>query len=307
MHAEDLAKKTRAALLALAKQHSVKGVSRLRKQALVERLVKHLAVLPGSPPAPATTTPSVRLQKPQPTHLLAQLTHPSPQEQPLSLLSPAMVTQDLTEGTLPHPAQPEQEAADSKFFLGPQPTITVSEPATLPASYNDNRLVLLPRDAHWLYAYWDFSAERFSKAQNQLGSPTNSLILRVFDVTYIEFNGANAWSQMDIELTPFATNWYIEVPRADATYCVELGYRSPKEHFVALGRSNEATTPRAEESPSMRVRWFTPPRSPKAALQSPAVVVQEDVSRVSYQSARITLFGSSSENHPFSWGAVRKI
>jgi hypothetical protein len=161
--------------------------------------------------------------------------------------------------------QSEQEVTDSKFFLGAQPSPAVSEPDVLPASYNDNRIVLLARDPYGVYAYWDFNGAHWTQAQNQRDAEDDKLVLRIFDVTYIEFTGANSWSSTDVELTPFVTSWYAAVPRADAAYCAEIGYRSRSGRFVSLGRSNVAITPRDEVSPSMTVRWLTPPERRAAA------------------------------------------
>ena len=94
------------------------------------------------------------------------------------------------------------------------------------------------------------------------------LVLRVFDVTYVEFNGANAWSSTDVELPPFSTSWYVAVPRPDAAYCAEIGYHSYTGRFVTLGRSNVVTTPRMEVSPLTKVRWLTPPERQGTARQS---------------------------------------
>jgi hypothetical protein len=142
------------------------------------------------------------------------------------------------------PIQPErdqfdiaQAAAESKFFLGPQPEAFVVRQDALPASYDDNRLVLLARDPHWLYAYWDFAAMRFSNGHGRLAGHDHSLVLRLFDVTYLDFNGKNAWSAADIELAPFATSWYIPVPQAETAYCVEIGYRSQERTIRACSRS----------------------------------------------------------------------
>jgi len=134
--------------------------------------------------------------------------------------------------------------------------------------------------------------------------------LRVFDVTYIEFNGANAWSSTDVELTPFSTSWYVAVPRPDAAYCAEIGYRSPTGRFVSLGRSNIVTTPRVEASPITKVRWLTPPERRDAAAQnkdfsSPpvsAVTLAWDAA----QASASQLPAPSSDERPFSWGAVHK-
>lgn len=210
-----------------------------------------------------------------------------------------------------------QDIAESKFFLGAHTTDPLAEPETLPASYDDNRVVLLARDPHWLYVYWDFSSAHFSNMQDQFGFMNDGLVLKLFDVTHIEFNGSNAWSSTEIRLTPFATNWYIPVPQADTTYCVEIGYYLREGRFVALGRSNAITTPRAELVANTDVQWFTPPEL------RPAVPQREPVSRTPLvqegrngqkamtglpipETVAMPSPALSPAEHPFSWGAEHR-
>lgn len=323
MQVEDLAKQTRIQLLTFAKQHGVKGVSRLRKQELLDRLVQILSVQvsavssPGASSFAHTISETVTLTPPPVTAELLLTVKPAPaQPEALPLLAPRKMTEQernehAESASIPacqETDQCEQEAVDSKFFLGPQPHVTVSEPATLPASYNDNRVMLLARDPHWLYAYWDFSGEHLSRARNQLGGEAERLVLRVFDVTYIEFNGANAWSSMEIELAPFATNWYLSVPQADAAYCAEIGYRCGNGQFVSLGRSNVATTPRDDISPSTTVRWLTPPArrpsmAPNGSLPRSAFTQEHSVSSAD---GATMLPAPSSAERPSSWGSARR-
>lgn len=319
MHREDLGKQTRKALLALAQQHGVTGISRLRKPELIERLRQALASSPEGPPPAAASAPFIPSKKKPRAKSQRKKATPSPST---GLLSGRAFDLHLSE-QIGRPAPPEQSTApathdqldvaqavaESKFFLGSQPEAAVAPEEALPASYDDNRLVLLARDPHWLYAYWDFNATRFSDVHSRLEGNEHSLVLRVFDVTYLEFNGRNAWNVTDIELAPFATNWYIPVPQAETAYCAEIGYRSHNVQFVALGRSNIVTTPRADLSPSTSVRWLTPPErrmtTPSTTQTPRSTFAQEEAPGFSqHDHAAITL---SSAEHPFSWGASHKI
>lgn len=324
MQFEDLAKRTRQELLALAKQHGIKGVSRLRKKELADRLLQALSLHPQSvssptPPQLHSATPielATTANPPASSSALSVSTEAVEQsrrpEHSSDSPSPALLTDDspqespLTPSAAPPAVDLEQAAADSKFFLGPQPPAAVLEPDVLPASYDDNRIVLLARDPYWLYVYWDFNGERWTQAQNQRDAEDDRLVLRVFDVTYMEFNGANAWSSTDVELTPFATSWCISVPQADAAYCAEIGYRSHTGRFTSFGRSNIITTPRAEVSPITKVRWFTPPERRDASSPSKAPFPSEAFSWTSDQTSTIQSLAPSSADRCFSWSAWRK-
>jgi hypothetical protein len=304
MENSELNKRTRKDLLALAKQYQLKGVSHLRKKELIDKLLASMPAQPASvshqSPTAAKVAPS-KAQEEAPVSVAAASPSVSEPERP----DPSLRAQPVNEA--------QQQAMDCKFFLGPHVEPTAATTPELPSVYDDNRLVLLARDPYWLHAYWDFSVERMSAVRTQLGAQDVRPVLRVFDVTYLDFNGTNAWNSMDIELTPFATNWYIPVSQPDAAYCVEFGYRAADGRFAALGRSNVVTTPRAEPSPSSALRWFTPPErqaSPVPPPQSPPLQASLPTwERSSWPlglSALPPLPAPSSAEHPFSWSTVRK-
>ena len=81
-------------------------------------------------------------------------------------------------------------------------------------------------------------------------------MLRVYDVTGLDFNGANAHRSVDLEISEEANNWYINVWAADRAYCVDLGLRYPDGTFVTLVRSNIVTTPRDSISPVVDEEWM---------------------------------------------------
>jgi hypothetical protein len=309
MDNNELSKQTKEHLLALAKQKGLKGVSRLRKTELVTRLAEAMPVYSPSVSHPShiTTVPDTQAGGQGGAAARAAGS------------SRALAVADQPSGS--GAAQPvnevQQAAIDAKFFLGPEDQPLPTPAPELPSTYNDNRLVLLARDPYWLYAYWDFSVEQISATLTRLGAQDTRPILRVFDVTYIDFDGTNAWSGVDIEITPFATNWYIPVPQPDAAYCVEVGYRAPDGRFAALGRSNVVTTPRAEVSPSTTLRWMTPAGRPVSAVPPPqrpplpfSAIAREPGSwplGPAGREALPPLPAPSSAQHPFSWSFGRKV
>ena len=212
---------TKKQLQALARQQGLVGISQLSKHDLLARLA---VVAPLSP----AQAPSVTLATPSPPVMMA--------------LQPE--TNDRKEHR-------EEPAAH----------VTAAPPAhlpPLPSTYQDNRLVLLARDPSWLYAYWDFHPEHRRAVQSCVPTQDVQLTLRLLDITFLTYNGANAWSMVDIALTSDATHWYISLGQPDTTYCVEIGYKTVEGRFAPLGRSNAVTTPRASFSPLLSFHWWTP-------------------------------------------------
>jgi hypothetical protein len=275
---DDLSAQTYRSLLELAKQHGLTGVARLRKADLIARLRTAMAAQPISPVSPCSH----------------RTTESEPAVSTAAQLAEAM--------------QPDASGNNSH-----SPELPVSSPpvsaSALPSGYSDNRFVLLARDPHWLYAYWDFSTEEISTALTQLGSQEVRPILRVFDVTYLDFNGTNAWKSIDIELTPFATNWYFPAPQPNTSYCAEVGYQSPDGRFVALGRSNVVITPRDGVSPDTTLRWETPTEKQPSAFPSPqsqpVPLMTPEGSAPDRQGLPSSFSAPSSAQHPSSWSIAR--
>jgi len=160
--------------------------------------------------------------------------------------------------TLPRPRYVEEIAEEISIpDLKQQRQIFPEMP--LPSRYGVDRLVLLARDPNWLYAYWEISAtkqvEFITKYGPEAWSSTRP-VLRVYDITGVDFDGKNALSYMDIRLSEEADSWYIEVGRPDHTFCVELGRMFNDGRFVALLRSNVVNTPRASISDRIDEEWM---------------------------------------------------
>ena len=65
----------------------------------------------------------------------------------------------------------------------------------------------------------------------------SQLILRVYDMTHMDFNGSNANHTWDLDVGFSVKNWYIHVWQDNADYCAELGLVSGG-NFIPLMRSN---------------------------------------------------------------------
>jgi uncharacterized protein len=128
-------------------------------------------------------------------------------------------------------------------------------PLDLPARYGVDRLVILVRDPWWVYAWWELTDGNLSEGKRVLGS-SGDLVLRMYDVSAIDWDGSNHHSHFDIEIGDLAGNWYIEIGRPGASFVAEIGLRAPDGRFVALLRSNFVTLPRDGMSPVVDEEWM---------------------------------------------------
>jgi hypothetical protein len=130
-----------------------------------------------------------------------------------------------------------------------------------PHGYGDNKIVILARDPWWIFAYWEILKHREEEVIRKIESAGDSVsrsILRVYDVTDINFSGNNAHSYFDIELKGLASSWYINVVQPDRSWIVDIGIVTKKGGFYLLARSNTIRTPRFGMSDKLDAEWMMP-------------------------------------------------
>lgn len=109
-------------------------------------------------------------------------------------------------------------------------------------------LVLLEVNPHRAHAYWSVDLEDFESARARSGLAQPPLVLRLYDITGIEFNGSNAHTAYDIEVQGLQGHWYIDLWMSGRTHVAELGFRTADGRLVCLARSNPVATPPSAES-----------------------------------------------------------
>ena len=112
--------------------------------------------------------------------------------------------------------------------------------ADLPAGYGESRIVLMPRDPQWAYAYWDISNEHKEELRRQGGQ---QLALRIYDVTDIDIEHQSPHSIQEYPCDELAREWYIPVPVSDRDYVIDIGYRCGDGRWLILARSASVHTP----------------------------------------------------------------
>jgi len=141
-------------------------------------------------------------------------------------------------------AQPEVEA--SKFQVGQDDRTggtlaSVDEGlADLPAGYGESRIVLMPRDPQWSYAYWDIPNDHKEDLRSQGGQ---QLAIRIYDVTDINFDDQTPHSIQEYPCDELAREWYLPMPVSDRDYVVDIGYRCADGRWLVLARSAPVHVP----------------------------------------------------------------
>ncbi|GAB4457794.1 MAG: DUF4912 domain-containing protein [Elainellaceae cyanobacterium] len=141
-------------------------------------------------------------------------------------------------------AQAEVEAA--KFDVGqsdraPISLAEVDEPLSdLPDGYGESRIVLMPRDPQWVYAYWDIPNSQKEELRRQGGA---RLALRFYDVTDINMVVQRPHSLQQYECDELAREWYLPVPVSDRDYLIEIGYVCTDGRWLLLAQSAPVRVP----------------------------------------------------------------
>jgi hypothetical protein len=126
----------------------------------------------------------------------------------------------------------------------------------LPDTYKKDKLVALPVNPLWIHIYWDFSEQTLSLVE-KLKAGEKKLLLRIYDVTFIEFDGQNA-HQLWEYVIPFKgeKKFYANVNNPNATYISEIGYINENGEFVTILRSNLVRTPPNSFATKKEEKWL---------------------------------------------------
>jgi uncharacterized protein len=134
-----------------------------------------------------------------------------------------------------------------KFELGVDVDLTAEELADvdeglgdLPGGYGDSRIVLLPRDPQWAYAYWDIPIEHKNELRYHGGQ---QLALRIYDVTDINLESQSPHSIQEYPIDEMAREWYLPIPVSDRSYTIDIGYRCGDGRWLVLARSTSVSIP----------------------------------------------------------------
>jgi uncharacterized protein len=134
----------------------------------------------------------------------------------------------------------QEQVEATKFDIGMtklyDPALAIADESLgeLPEGYGESRVVLMPRDPQWAYAYWDIPHENKAALRAQGGQ---QLVLRLYDATDIDINSQVPHSVQEYPCDEMAREWYLPVPVSDRDYVVEIGYRTFDGRWLMLARA----------------------------------------------------------------------
>jgi hypothetical protein len=153
---------------------------------------------------------------------------------------------------VPRPAPPRAAVVPP-----PPPAELLRDDALLPDSYGSDRLVLLARDPHCLYAYWDLSPAHVERVLATAGSDALRVVLRTYDATQIAFDATPPARFQDFAVAGNARSLYAYVGKPASSFVAEVGFLRNDGAFFPLARSAPVWTPRTEQPGTAPGQWMT--------------------------------------------------
>jgi hypothetical protein len=146
-----------------------------------------------------------------------------------------------------------QFSNDSNIRLKPNNDIDV----IIPDRYNIDKIRAYPINPEWAHVYWELSDNTKNEIKHKL-SFGGKLVLRLYDVTYIDFNGKNAHRIMQNDISIDSKAWYIKHQNPDADFIAEIGIIYPNNGYESFIRSNVFHSPRNSISDDLSEKWVNP-------------------------------------------------
>ncbi len=163
----------------------------------------------------------------------------------------------VREAVTPAPAAPPTATARPAAMPPPPAAGLLHDDVPLPEAYGTDRLVLLARDPHCLYAYWDLSPAHVERVRAAAGSEALRIVLRTYDATQIAFDAAPPARFQDFAVAGGARSLYAYVGKPASSFVAEVGFLRSDGVFFPLARSQPVWTPRTEQPGTAPGQWMT--------------------------------------------------
>ena len=113
----------------------------------------------------------------------------------------------------------------------------------LPDRYGDHRLIVLPRDPNWAYAYWDLNPAKVRDLLKSVGQTADKArwILRVYAAALHPVEDKQHYFDVDTDVR--GGNYYLNLSRPGARFIVEIGVMENSGLFRSTAQSNPFILP----------------------------------------------------------------
>jgi len=222
-------------------------------------MVKHANGVPASakaggaiaPGRGSRVTPATGASRPAKTSVATRSTAPKSTERPRKVKVPAAKPETPPAPRQGQAALSEEEQIGSAKYLPRElpPRVFEEERFIFPETYGVNRIRLLVKDPHWLFAHWDVDPRVRQGLRGEKGERVAALARLTLRLT--DDHGGIGGA---VVLPEGARSWYLRAVPGHRSYRVELGITLPSGEYRGLARSNAVSTPRMGPSPEKATR-----------------------------------------------------
>ena len=262
--ASALAGRPQKQLLEAARLLGLATVSRLKKDALVERLWRAWRELLARAEAPATQAPPANGHGTSASNGAGGTPSASASAAPpkATAVAPAMTKQREGAGQ-PEPLPQGEPVAPVAHKFEVHPSAVAKEAATppkdIPWGYGKDRVTAMPVDPERLFVYWEVTEDGLERARKTLGAAAADawLNLRIYDTTGRIFDGWNAHATIDQGVDRGARQWFFRIGKPSSEAIVEIGLLARDGGFAKIARSGRVEFPRHDQVAWTEPEWLT--------------------------------------------------
>ncbi len=263
MKRSELKTKTVAELKAEARSLGLVGYSKLRRDGLVDLLVRSTAPPRKRKPArggkaPDRTRAAAGKSRKAGAKVTPKRGKPGSRKRRATAADKALSPRTRRAFSLKQTNGEQQRVTAAKYYIGVEETAELDASFVLPQGYGEDAITLLIRDPYWLYAFWELTQERGRELRDILGEDEfagSRLVLRVYDLTGTDVSAPN--EHYDIDVSPESRNWYVNVLRVERDYSVDIGVIAPDGSFILIARSSRVSLPPIGPSSVIDEEWVT--------------------------------------------------
>jgi hypothetical protein len=123
-----------------------------------------------------------------------------------------------------------------------------------------DRVVILARDPHWAFVYWELSSATVARLHTQHGAAMPEHPHWALCVHTLRRPGCSGPDDASggphfVDVDIHAGQWYLKTA-PDTHLAVDLGFVSPQGEYVCVLRGNQVATPRPAASDVSDERWW---------------------------------------------------
>lgn len=147
-----------------------------------------------------------------------------------------------------------------KFEVHPSAAArTATPPKDIPWGYGKDRVTAMPVDPDRLFVYWEVTEDGLDRARKTLGAAAEGawLNLRLYDTTGRIFDGWNAHATIDQGLDRGARQWFFQIGKPSSEAIVEIGLLARDGGFAKIARSGRVEFPRHDPVAWTEPEWLT--------------------------------------------------